>query len=100
MKIKYRGIIHPCKIYGVLSTGRPFLLIGPQKSHVGDIIAEHKIGYQVNHGDVGNILSVINEVRHLSDDAVSAIRDKSINLVNTRYSRKNLTRKFINVCIR
>jgi glycosyltransferase involved in cell wall biosynthesis len=31
------GIVHPCKIYNILSIGTPFLFIGPSQSHVGDL---------------------------------------------------------------
>jgi colanic acid biosynthesis glycosyl transferase WcaI len=32
------GIVHPCKIYGAMSIGRPVLTLGPQESYLGDII--------------------------------------------------------------
>jgi len=34
------GIIHPCKIYNILAARRPFVYIGPEPSHVSDIIRE------------------------------------------------------------
>jgi hypothetical protein len=33
------GIVHPCKIYNILSLGTPFLYLGPTPSHVSDIAA-------------------------------------------------------------
>ena len=35
----YQGIIHPCKIYNILTVGSPFIYIGPNESHVSEIIA-------------------------------------------------------------
>jgi colanic acid biosynthesis glycosyl transferase WcaI len=32
------GIVHPCKIYNILTIGTPFLYLGPKESHMGDII--------------------------------------------------------------
>jgi hypothetical protein len=32
------GIIHPCKIYNILSTGTPILYIGPRPSHVSEML--------------------------------------------------------------
>jgi len=29
---KYVWIVHPCKIYGILASGKPFILVGPEKS--------------------------------------------------------------------
>ena len=33
------GIVHPCKIYGALSIGRPVLTLGPKESYLSDILA-------------------------------------------------------------
>jgi glycosyltransferase involved in cell wall biosynthesis len=34
------GIVHPCKIYNILAVGAPVLFIGPQPSHVTEILDE------------------------------------------------------------
>jgi len=49
------GIVHPCKVYNILSLGIPFLFIGPPQSHVGDLNA--RLGSaqhtrMIRHGDV------------------------------------------------
>ena len=31
------GIVHPCKIYNILSLGLPFLVVGPPESHLNDL---------------------------------------------------------------
>jgi colanic acid biosynthesis glycosyl transferase WcaI len=36
---RFRGIVHPSKIYNILAIGSPFLYIGPAESHLGDIMA-------------------------------------------------------------
>ncbi|MEN9576827.1 MAG: hypothetical protein RL514_4682 [Verrucomicrobiota bacterium] len=33
------GMIHPCKIYNILTVGAPVLYVGPQPSHLADILA-------------------------------------------------------------
>jgi hypothetical protein len=38
------GIVHPSKVYGAMAVARPIFLIGPEKSHVSDILDEHDIG--------------------------------------------------------
>jgi colanic acid biosynthesis glycosyl transferase WcaI len=56
----YVGIVHPCKIYNVLAANRAFLYIGPQESHVQDII--HHAGrdaYASEHGDVDSVVTNI-----------------------------------------
>jgi colanic acid biosynthesis glycosyl transferase WcaI len=32
------GLVHPCKIYNILRVGSPLLYIGPQPSHVSEIV--------------------------------------------------------------
>jgi colanic acid biosynthesis glycosyl transferase WcaI len=58
----FAGIVHPCKIYNILSVGSPFLYIGPEESHIGDIIKDAgKSGsaYFARHGEVGKIIDLI-----------------------------------------
>jgi colanic acid biosynthesis glycosyl transferase WcaI len=51
----FRGIVHPCKIYNILVIGAPVLVIGPDDSHIGDILREANYNGQarvIRHGDV------------------------------------------------
>jgi glycosyltransferase involved in cell wall biosynthesis len=56
------GLVHPCKIYNVLSIGAPVLYIGPRPSHVSEIL-DHLEGEQVAHGDVEGVLQAIERVK-------------------------------------
>jgi colanic acid biosynthesis glycosyl transferase WcaI len=38
------GIVHPCKIYNLLATQRPFVYIGPPHGPIADLIAEAQLG--------------------------------------------------------
>jgi colanic acid biosynthesis glycosyl transferase WcaI len=38
MGASFVGIVHPCKIYNILSLGIPVLYIGPSKSHASDLL--------------------------------------------------------------
>lgn len=62
---EFVGLVHPCKIYNILASQRPFLFIGPWKSHIGDIIQEHKIptayARHAPNGDVSAIQAHIKE---------------------------------------
>jgi len=50
------GIVHPCKIYNIVSIGAPTLYIGPQPSHISDLALPltHK-----HHGDVDGVAEAI-----------------------------------------
>ena len=48
---EFVGIVHPCKVYNILSIGAPVLYIGPEPSHVTDIAAQHGQFFLARHGD-------------------------------------------------
>jgi hypothetical protein len=56
------GIVHPCKIYGAMTAGKPILFLGPKPSHVSDILDKYPIGWQVSHGDVEGARRAIREI--------------------------------------
>jgi colanic acid biosynthesis glycosyl transferase WcaI len=53
------GIVHPCKVYGAMAVARPILLVGPDRSHVGDLLAREEIGWRVAHGDVDGLITLL-----------------------------------------
>jgi colanic acid biosynthesis glycosyl transferase WcaI len=55
---QYVGIVHPCKIYNVLAVKKPFLYIGPNESHVTDIVRQSS-AYVSSHGDVEGVVTNI-----------------------------------------
>jgi colanic acid biosynthesis glycosyl transferase WcaI len=59
------GIVHPCKVYNIMSIGTPTLYIGPRSSHVTDIAARSSHGefYLTCHGDAGTVATRILEVK-------------------------------------
>jgi colanic acid biosynthesis glycosyl transferase WcaI len=56
------GIVHPCKIYNVMSLGIPVLYIGPADSHIGDLGNQDWL-LTARHGDVTGIARHILEAR-------------------------------------
>jgi glycosyltransferase involved in cell wall biosynthesis len=73
---QFVGIVHPCKIYNILTIGSPFLYIGPTPSHVseiaGDISAKRNNPYRAytaTHGDVETVVkSILEEAERKSED--------------------------------
>ncbi len=63
------GIVHPCKVYGVLGVRRPILALGPAKSHVGEIVDQHDAGWRIDRGDVDGAERLLHELAG-ADDAV------------------------------
>ncbi len=56
------GIVHPCKVYNILAVGAPFLYIGPQESHITDLVADLQGNGSVLVSGHGEVDSVIREV--------------------------------------
>jgi colanic acid biosynthesis glycosyl transferase WcaI len=56
------GIVHPCKIYNILTLGLPVLYIGPAPSHITDLAPETAYGkwmHPAAHGDVDAVVEHI-----------------------------------------
>jgi putative colanic acid biosynthesis glycosyltransferase WcaI len=59
---KFVGIVHPCKVYNIMSVGASTLYIGPTPSHVTDIASQrHGKFYLTSHGDVKGVTAAILE---------------------------------------
>ena len=60
------GLVHPCKIYNMLAVGAPVIYVGPQPSHVTEILAapgaEHP-WISVRHGEGEQLAERIRQLR-------------------------------------
>ncbi|MGA7444558.1 MAG: glycosyltransferase family 4 protein [Candidatus Sulfotelmatobacter sp.] len=86
---KYVGIVHPCKIYNVLAVKKPFLYIGPNESHVTDIIGRSS-AYVSSHGDVEGV--VANILRAMRNTGLASPRGVE---VETLFSKNRLVPQMI-----
>lgn len=84
------GIVHPCKVYGVLAVGRAALYLGPQHSHVGDILSEAIVGWQVEHGDIDAAVAAIREAAALPTERLQALGLEARQLADRSYPRERL----------
>lgn len=91
------GIVHPCKIYGILSVGRPCVFIGPKNGHIGDLMEGRSFGYQVEHGDVDGLVAAIEKARHLDSPQKRQIEVEGIGLKNLRFSRRVLSKQYVDL---
>lgn len=58
------GIVHPCKIYNILTLGIPLLFIGPDQSHGGDLarrLGDPAYARLAQHGEVDRVITHIRE---------------------------------------
>ena len=56
---KFVGIVHPCKVYNIMSVSAPALYIGPTPSHITDIASSQGKFFLTRHGDVDAVKAAI-----------------------------------------
>lgn len=97
------GIVHPCKIYNILTIGTPFLYLGPRESHMGDLIArlnDPGRAMQSVHGRSGTVSQMISDAaaRQNADNRFEAneraVRSAQLDLAAS-FSKAKLLPKFI-----
>ena len=70
------GIIHPCKAYNFLATQRRFIYIGPERSHIADIIRQAKlneVAVSYRHGESQALAEELRRRAHLQVDEKTSI---------------------------
>ncbi len=87
------GIIHPCKIYGAMAVGRPILYVGPEPSHVSELLAAQGVGWRIGHGDVAGATRVVQEILDTSPDALRAMGVRAQQAVAATFSQQALCRE-------
>lgn len=88
------GIVHPCKIYGAMTVGRPILFLGPRPSHVADILDENAIGRHVAHGDVAACVAAIEAFLDAPGDQLRDMGDTAQRVLTQRFTQVHLCGKF------
>jgi colanic acid biosynthesis glycosyl transferase WcaI len=65
---EFVGIVHPCKVYNIMSIGAPTLYIGPTPSHVTDIASQQPGKFFITtHGDVDGVVKAVSEAMQLPE---------------------------------
>ena len=88
------GIVHPCKVYGAMAVGRPILFLGPDPSHVSDLINKYKIGWRVSHGDVSSVVRTIVQARASGFENLAAFGERAKEALRLHLGRSILRTRF------
>jgi glycosyltransferase involved in cell wall biosynthesis len=89
------GLVHPCKIYNILSVAAPVLYVGPRPSHLSEILDEissqYPCAYAV-HGDVG---CVVQQILRLRQESAATSRQSPISVCSL-FGKERLLPKLVN----
>lgn len=91
------GIIHPCKIYGAMSVQRPILMVGPEPSHVTDILDEYRIGWRVPRGDTEAAAAMIRKIMATDKRELVEMGHRAAKAVAAHYTKQHLCGRFCDV---
>ena len=88
------GIVHPCKIYGAMTVGRPILFFGPRPSHVADILDDNPIGRQIEHGNVDAAVDAIEQFAAAPPAALADMGSTAQRVLTERFTQAKLCGEF------
>ena len=69
---EFVGIVHPCKVYNIMSVGAPILYIGPEVSHITDLANANYPLFFTRHGDTTRVVAQILEARNCERQPLNA----------------------------
>lgn len=84
------GYTHPNKVYGAMMAGKPVIYIGPENSHVADLMNQCPGNIMVDHGETTTLVEAIKAFRDLSDKERFSIGMRNRDYVLGHFSRQAL----------
>lgn len=93
------GYTHPNKIYGALYIGKPVVYIGPQDSHVGDILSNVDGNILVNHDDVHTLKSSLLEFEKLTEEQRDVIGQSNKYFARKHFDPEQLKHKMLEAIV-
>jgi len=84
------GIVHPCKIYGAMAVGKPVLFLGPEPSHIADLMKERDFGWRIVHGDVAGAVETLRAIRVASREELTAKGERGKQLLADQLGQNRL----------
>jgi len=94
------GFTHPNKIYGGMFIGKPIIYIGPEKSHVTDVLEQVSGNIMVDHNESKNLANKILEFSKLNSDSQKKIGTNNRTFANQNYDPEKLKSDMCNQIIK
>lgn len=87
------GIAVPCKLYGILASGRAILAQVPHKSEIAYVIEEENCGFVVPPGDVDGLVKKIEQL-FADRDLTNKMGGNSFQAYKSKYTIEHITGQF------
>lgn len=87
------GIAVPCKLYGILASGRAIVAQVPQKSEIAYVIEEEECGFVVPPGDVDGLVVKIEQL-FADRDLTNKMGENSFLAYKSKYTIESITKQF------
>jgi len=89
------GIVHPCKIYGALSIGRPVLTLGPEESYLSDLTGENEVGWSIRQGDVDSAVAALKKAVSQTHKEREDMGLRAQQIATANFGREQLVNLFL-----
>lgn len=89
------GLVVPSKLYSILSTGRPVLVLAAESSDAARIVREAECGWVADPDDPQSIVLALTQARENPDELRRCARNAVI--ASARFERKALLRSYVSV---
>jgi glycosyltransferase involved in cell wall biosynthesis len=91
------GFTHPNKIYGAMFIGRPILYIGPDPSHISDILKKSPKNLSVSHGEGEKLEKELLNFADMDEEYRIKVGIDNRSYVKDRFTRELLAGEMIEV---
>ncbi len=93
------GYTHPNKVYGAMYIGKPILYIGPENSHVSDLLKDLEGNISVLHGESESLAIKIDELFSKPWDQINRIGESNMLYATKNYHPDILKQKMLDAIV-
>jgi glycosyltransferase involved in cell wall biosynthesis len=90
------GLAVPCKVYGILASGRAVLGLVGENCEVADIIKNAKCGIRVNQGNVNGLVEEIKYI-YKNPEILKTMGENSRRYFEKHFTRSKMTREYYKI---
>ncbi len=89
----FKNVLMPSKYYGILASGKPFIIIADGENDISRDIGSDHMGFVIRRGDSTGLLRILLDIAE-NKDKLLEMSEKAIRLYNEKYSRDLVFEKY------